>query len=73
MLIKMAAVGCCFGGKVALDMARLGVDLDGGFSLHRNLTLIQKATPGKVRAKAHVLIGTSIQLCLKGWDGPSRN
>ena len=69
----MAVVGCCFGGKVALDMARLGVDLDGGFSLHRNLTLIQKATPGKVKAKAHVLIGTSIQLCLKGWDGPSKN
>ena len=69
----MEAVGSFFGGKVALDMARLDVDLGGGFSLHRNLTLIQKATPGKVKAKAHVLIGTSIQLCLKGWDGPSKN
>ncbi len=63
--IKRAAVGCCFCGKVALDMTRLGVDLDGGFSLHRNLTLIQQANPGKVKANARVFIGARIQLCLR--------
>ena len=71
--IKLATVGCCFGGKVTLDMARLGVDLDGRFSLNRNLILIQKANQEKVKAKVRMFIGASILLCLKGLDGPRRN
>ena len=54
---KTAAIGYCFGGKVVLDMARLGVDLDGVVSYHGNLTPVAKAEAGKVKAKVRVFNG----------------
>ncbi len=54
---KTAAIGYCFGGKVVLDMARLGVDLDGVVSFHGNLTPIEKAKAGVTKAKVRVFNG----------------
>jgi len=54
---KTAAIGYCFGGKVVLDMARAGVDLDGVVSFHGNLTPGFKPKPGGVKAKVRVFDG----------------
>ncbi len=54
---KIAAIGYCFGGAVVLQMARLGLDLDGVASFHGHLGTAQPAQAGKVRAKILVLHG----------------
>ncbi len=54
---KTAAIGYCFGGLVVLNMARLGVDLDGVVSYHGNLTALTKAEPGKITAKIRAFSG----------------
>ena len=54
---KTAAIGYCFGGLVVLNMARMGVDLDGVVSYHGNLTALTKAEPGKVTAKVRAFTG----------------
>jgi dienelactone hydrolase len=54
---KIAAIGYCFGGKVVLDMARMGVDLKGVASFHGNLTPAVKAKRGVTTAKVRVFNG----------------
>lgn len=54
---KTAAIGYCFGGKVVLDMARLGEDLKGVVSFHGNLTPIEKAQRGVSKAAVRVFNG----------------
>jgi len=54
---KTAAIGFCFGGKVVLDMARAGVDLDGVVSYHGNLTPGVKPRPGGIKAKVRAFNG----------------
>lgn len=49
----IAALGYCFGGSVALQMARLGEDLKGVASFHGGLATENPAQPGKV--KAHII------------------
>lgn len=51
---KIAAIGYCFGGGIVLNMARLGVDLEGVVSFHGSLATENPARPGVV--KAHVLV-----------------
>ena len=41
---RLAAIGYCFGGKVALDMARVGMPIKAVASFHGNLTPKQPAT-----------------------------
>ena len=48
---KLAAIGFCFGGKIALDMAREGYDLKGVASFHGTLTPKSPAQNGKVHAE----------------------
>lgn len=48
---QIAAIGYCFGGGVALNMARMGVDLKGVASFHGSLGTDSPAQPGKVRAR----------------------
>jgi dienelactone hydrolase len=43
---KIAAIGYCFGGACALELARSGADLSAVVSFHGNLTSDQKASPG---------------------------
>lgn len=54
---QIAAIGYCFGGKVVLDMARQGMDLDGVVSFHGTLSTTTPAEKGKVKAKVLVLNG----------------
>lgn len=55
----VAAIGYCFGGGIVLEMARRGVPLDAVVSFHGNLTPIEAAKPGAVKAKILVHNGGS--------------
>src|SRR5574340_1053795 len=48
---QIAAIGYCFGGAVALNMARAGVNLKGVASFHGSLGTDHPAQPGKIRAR----------------------
>jgi len=48
---KMASFGYCFGGGVALNMARMGEDLKGVASFHGSLGTDHPAQPGKIKAR----------------------
>ena len=52
-----AAVGFCFGGLVALTLARAGEPLAGAVSVHGSLATTQRAEPGRVRARLLVCHG----------------
>lgn len=54
---KIAAQGYCFGGAVVLNMARMGVDLDGVVSYHGALASPLLAEAGKVKAQVQVYTG----------------
>jgi len=54
---KLAAIGFCFGGATALELARSGADVAAVVSFHGNLTTPLPAQPGAVRAKVLVLNG----------------
>lgn len=54
---RTAAIGYCFGGGIVLQMARLGVDLDGVVSFHGSLKTGNPAAKGKVKAQMLVLNG----------------
>ena len=54
---RIAAQGYCFGGAVVLNMARLGVDLDGVVSYHGALGSPLTAKPGDVSARIQVYTG----------------
>jgi dienelactone hydrolase len=48
---RAAAVGFCFGGMVALTLARSGAPLAGAVSIHGSLATSAPAQPGAVRAR----------------------
>ncbi|MGL6162707.1 dienelactone hydrolase family protein [Microbulbifer sp.] len=54
---RIAAQGYCFGGAVALNMARLGLDLKGVVSFHGTLDSDIKIEPGTVKAEIQVYVG----------------
>lgn len=54
---RIAAQGYCFGGAVVLNMARLGLDLDGVVSFHGSLGSDITAEPGAVQAKVLAFTG----------------
>jgi dienelactone hydrolase len=55
---KIGAIGYCFGGGVVLNMATLGVDLDGVVSFHGSLGgVAAPAKPGVVKARILVCAG----------------
>jgi dienelactone hydrolase len=55
---KVAAIGYCMGGAVALGMARAGADLDAVVTFHGILSTQTPAEKGKVKARLLVLAGT---------------
>lgn len=54
---RMAAFGFCFGGTVALDLARAGGDVAGAISFHGNLATPLPAQAGVMKAPVLVLHG----------------
>jgi dienelactone hydrolase len=54
---KIAAVGYCFGGSVALEIARAGAPLNAVVAIHANLATENPAQPGKVKAQILVMNG----------------
>ncbi|MFV8781472.1 dienelactone hydrolase family protein [Microbulbifer sp. SA54] len=56
---EIAAQGYCFGGAVALTMARLGLPLKGVVSFHGALQTDVKIKPGDVKAQLQVHTGGS--------------
>src|SRR5688572_26928256 len=56
---KLAAFGFCFGGAVALDLARAGGDIDGAISFHGNLATPLPAQAGVITAPVLVLNGAA--------------
>jgi dienelactone hydrolase len=48
---RTAAVGFCFGGMVALALARAGAPIDGAVSIHGSLATVRRAGAGGVRAR----------------------
>lgn len=48
---KIAVIGYCFGGGVALHMARMGLDLKGVASFHGSLATATPAQPGQIKAR----------------------
>lgn len=56
---QTAALGYCFGGGLALNMARQGVDLKGVASFHGTLSSNQPAEAGKIKARLAVFTGAA--------------
>src|SRR5579863_76650 len=54
---RIAAVGYCFGGMPALELARSGAELAGVVSVHGNLDTPRPAAAGSVKAKILVCHG----------------
>ncbi|KAF0240958.1 MAG: dienelactone [Planctomycetota bacterium] len=54
---KLAAIGYCFGGTVALELARDGADLAAAVSFHGGLETSMPAERGKVKARLLVCHG----------------
>src|SRR4051812_5716465 len=54
---KTAAMGFCFGGGVALELARSGADLDGVVSFHGNLDTPHPEMAKNIKGKVLVLHG----------------
>jgi len=58
---RIAAIGYCFGGGVALNMACAGVDLQGVVSFHGSLAAVAPPKAGTVKAKILVCNGAADQ------------
>ncbi len=48
---KLAAIGFCYGGKVVLDLARSGADLEAVVTFHANLSAKAPAQKGQIKAE----------------------
>lgn len=59
---RIAAQGYCFGGAVVLNMARMGMDLDGVVSYHGSLGSPIKPEPGDITARIQVYTGGADQM-----------
>ncbi len=55
---RLAAVGYCFGGTMALELARSGADLKAVVGLHSGLQTAQPGTADKIQGQVLVAIGT---------------
>ncbi len=55
----IAAIGYCFGGGIVLNMARLGLDIDGVVSFHGSLKTSNPAQKGVIKAKVRVFNGAA--------------
>jgi dienelactone hydrolase len=56
--VRVAAIGYCFGGTMALELARSGADLSAVVGFHSGLGTQRPALAGGVKASVLVCIGT---------------
>lgn len=56
---RLAAIGYCFGGTVALELAYSGADLSAAVTFHGGLTVPPAADRGRIRAHLLILHGAS--------------
>ncbi len=61
---RLVAVGHCFGGLAALELARSGADVRAVVSLHGQLGARLPADPGAIRAKVLACAGAEDPFCL---------
>jgi dienelactone hydrolase len=61
---RLAAIGFCFGGSVALELAREGADLKAAVSFHGVLATRTPAVSGRVKASVLVCTGADDPLAL---------
>src|SRR5262249_10186242 len=54
---RLAAIGFCFGGSVALELARSGADLAAVACFHGGLSTPKPAAPGAIKGEGLVLNG----------------
>jgi dienelactone hydrolase len=54
---RVAAIGYCFGGTMALELARSGASILGIVGFHSGLATVAPADPGTIRASILVCIG----------------
>lgn len=54
---RIGAIGFCFGGMVALELARSGADIDGVATFHANLSTKSHAEAGVLKAPVLVMNG----------------
>lgn len=54
---RLAAIGYCFGGTMALELARGGADLAAVVGFHSGLATQRPSRPGEVKARILVCIG----------------
>lgn len=54
---QIAAIGYCFGGLCALDLARSGADIKGAVSFHGRLTAPEKPSKAQIKCKLLVMHG----------------
>jgi dienelactone hydrolase len=62
---RLAAIGFCFGGAMALHLARLGTTLKAAVSFHGALDSFHQATPGTITAKVLVCHGEADEFISK--------
>jgi dienelactone hydrolase len=55
--VRLAAIGYCFGGTAALELARSGADLKAVAGFHCGLGSVRPQDAGQIKAKVLVLIG----------------
>ncbi len=60
---RTAAVGHCFGGLAALELARSGVDVRAVVTFHGGLAAREPARPGEVRARVLACTGSDDSFC----------
>jgi dienelactone hydrolase len=54
---RVAAIGFCFGGTMALELARSGADIKAVVGFHSGLSTVAKTVPGTICARILVCIG----------------
>jgi dienelactone hydrolase len=54
---KIGAIGYCFGGGIALNMARMGTEIAGVVSFHGSLNTGLTASPGDIKTKVLAIQG----------------
>ena len=62
---RLAAIGFCFGGAMALHLARLGTALKAAVSFHGSLDSFHQAAPGTITARVLVCHGDADEFISK--------